>query len=230
MHLYEAHAAVVINGHVSKLPAYAIDRVALVARDAVAGPLNAPELIGVHVQHGARRIVLIAHGRRRRLKRLEAGEAQPGQSAADGGQAAPDHSGDAAHGRATASQLTVGALLWAGQPPPYRRNMNPSNIASPATSVPSAEPRTSAPFQPLTLRGLTLRNRLVISPMCQYSALDGCATDWHLLHIASMMTSGAGAFILEATAVEPHGRCTPECLGLWNDANEHGHSLADGHR
>jgi 2,4-dienoyl-CoA reductase-like NADH-dependent reductase (Old Yellow Enzyme family) len=79
---------------------------------------------------------------------------------------------------------------------------------------------SSALFQPLKLRGLTLPNRIVISPMCQYSASDGCATDWHLLHFGSMMTSGAGLFIIEATAVDPRGRITPECLGLWNDDNE----------
>lgn len=78
----------------------------------------------------------------------------------------------------------------------------------------------SALFQPLALRGLTLANRIVISPMCQYSAVEGCATDWHLLHLGAMLTSGAGLFILEATAVAPEGRITPECLGLWNDANE----------
>lgn len=81
--------------------------------------------------------------------------------------------------------------------------------------------RSSALFQPLALRGLTLPNRVVISPMCQYSAVDGCASDWHLFHFGSMMTSGAGLFILEATAVAPEGRITQECLGLWNDATEH---------
>jgi len=78
---------------------------------------------------------------------------------------------------------------------------------------------TSALFEPITLRGLTLPNRLVISPMCQYSAREGCATDWHLLHFGSMLTSGAGLFIIEATAVQAQGRITPECLGLWNDDN-----------
>lgn len=83
-----------------------------------------------------------------------------------------------------------------------------------------AKPYPSALFSPLTLRGLTLPNRLVISPMCQYSADNGNASDWHLIHLGSMLTSGAGLFILEATAVSPAGRITPECLGLWNDANE----------
>ncbi len=79
---------------------------------------------------------------------------------------------------------------------------------------------TSALFQPASLRGLTLPNRVVISPMCQYSAVDGNATDWHLLHLGGLALSGAGLLILEATAVEPRGRITPQCLGLWSDDNE----------
>lgn len=98
--------------------------------------------------------------------------------------------------------------------------MNTSTLAPDTPAAAAAAPRASALFQPLALRGLTLPNRIVISPMCQYSAVDGSATDWHLLHFASMMMSGAGVFIIEATAVEPRGRITPECLGLWNDANE----------
>lgn len=79
----------------------------------------------------------------------------------------------------------------------------------------------SALFEPIPLRGLTLRNRIVISPMCQYSAAEGCATDWHLIHLGGLALSGAGLLILEATAVAPQGRITPGCLGLWDDANEH---------
>jgi 2,4-dienoyl-CoA reductase-like NADH-dependent reductase (Old Yellow Enzyme family) len=84
----------------------------------------------------------------------------------------------------------------------------------------AADQPRSVLFQPYQLRGLTLANRLVVSPMCQYSAVDGCASDWHLLHLGAMLTSGAGLVILEATAVEPRGRITPDCLGLWSDANE----------
>lgn len=61
-------------------------------------------------------------------------------------------------------------------------------------------------------------NRIVIAPMCQYSAANGRATDWHLAHWASMLNSGAGMFTIEATAVSPEGRITPACLGLWDDA------------
>ncbi len=79
---------------------------------------------------------------------------------------------------------------------------------------------TSALFQPITLRGLTLPNRIVIAPMCQYSAIDGCATDWHLIHLGHLAVSGAGLLIIEATGVEPQGRISRECLGMYSDACE----------
>jgi 2,4-dienoyl-CoA reductase-like NADH-dependent reductase (Old Yellow Enzyme family) len=73
-------------------------------------------------------------------------------------------------------------------------------------------------FSPITLRQLTLVNRIVVSPMCQYSALDGCATDWHLVHWGQLLLSGAGMFTIEATAVTEEGRISPEDLGLYDDA------------
>ncbi|MCR6476429.1 NADH:flavin oxidoreductase/NADH oxidase [Variovorax sp. ZS18.2.2] len=73
-------------------------------------------------------------------------------------------------------------------------------------------------FTPLAIRGVTLRNRIVMSPMCQYSASDGMADDWHLVHLGSRAVGGAGLIMVEATAVSPEGRITPGCLGLWNDA------------
>ena len=76
-------------------------------------------------------------------------------------------------------------------------------------------------FTPLTLRGLTLANRIVVSPMCQYSAERGEATDWHMIHLGHLALSGAGMLCVEATAVEPDGRITPADLGLWDDATEH---------
>ncbi|MDB5806881.1 MAG: NADH:flavin oxidoreductase/NADH oxidase [Betaproteobacteria bacterium] len=79
---------------------------------------------------------------------------------------------------------------------------------------------SSALFSPFKLRGLALPNRIVVSPMCQYSAEDGNATDWHLQHWASMAISGAGLFIIEATHVTRDGRITPGCMGLYSDANE----------
>ncbi|OFZ91766.1 MAG: oxidoreductase [Betaproteobacteria bacterium RBG_16_64_18] len=75
-------------------------------------------------------------------------------------------------------------------------------------------------FTPISLRGLALENRIMISPMCQYSARDGCASDWHLIHLGTLAQSGAGLLFLEATAVTPEGRITPGCLGLYSDANE----------
>jgi 2,4-dienoyl-CoA reductase-like NADH-dependent reductase (Old Yellow Enzyme family) len=79
---------------------------------------------------------------------------------------------------------------------------------------------TSQLFSPFSLRGLTLPNRIVVSPMCQYSAEDGSATDWQLMHLGSLALGNPGLLILEATAVEAIGRITPGCLGLYSDANE----------
>ena len=78
----------------------------------------------------------------------------------------------------------------------------------------------SALFSPIDIRNLRLPNRIVVSPMCQYSADNGAATDWHMMHLGSMAMSGAGLVIIEATAVEPEGRITPGDLGLWDDRTE----------
>jgi 2,4-dienoyl-CoA reductase-like NADH-dependent reductase (Old Yellow Enzyme family) len=72
-------------------------------------------------------------------------------------------------------------------------------------------------FSPLTLRGLTFSNRSWISPMCQYSATDGLVGDWHLVHLGSFATGGAGLIMAEATAVVAEGRISVRCPGLWND-------------
>ncbi len=72
-------------------------------------------------------------------------------------------------------------------------------------------------FHPLTLRDLTLKNRIVVSPMCQYSATEGSADDWHLVHLGSRAVGGAGLVFTEATAVSREGRITPGCLGIWTD-------------
>ncbi len=74
-------------------------------------------------------------------------------------------------------------------------------------------------FEPLTLRGVTLRNRIGVSPMCQYSADDGLANTWHLVHLGSRAVGGAGLIIAEATAVQAHGRISPQDLGIWQDAH-----------
>ena len=79
-------------------------------------------------------------------------------------------------------------------------------------------------FTPLALPsprgGLTLSNRIVIAPMCQYSAVNGEATDWHLMHWGNLLNGGAAMFTIEATAVLPEGRITPNCLGLWDERTE----------
>ncbi|MBF3202967.1 oxidoreductase, partial [Pseudomonas aeruginosa] len=70
-------------------------------------------------------------------------------------------------------------------------------------------------FEPLSLRQITLPNRIAVSPMCQYSAQEGLANDWHLVHLGSRAVGGAGLVIVEATAVLPEGRITADDLGIW---------------
>lgn len=72
-------------------------------------------------------------------------------------------------------------------------------------------------FEPFSIKSLTLRNRIAVPPMCQYSAINGKVNDWHHINYASMARGGAGLVILEATAVAPEGRITPGCAGIWND-------------
>lgn len=75
-------------------------------------------------------------------------------------------------------------------------------------------------FEPITIGGLTLDNRIVIAPMCQYSAVDGCMTDWHLMHLGQLAQSGAGLLTIEASAVVPEGRISYADVGLYDDASE----------
>jgi 2,4-dienoyl-CoA reductase-like NADH-dependent reductase (Old Yellow Enzyme family) len=79
---------------------------------------------------------------------------------------------------------------------------------------------TSPLFDPIRLRGLSLENRIMVSPMCQYSAVDGSMTDWHFAHLGMLANSGAALLCFEMTDVEPIGRITPGCSGLYSDANE----------
>lgn len=100
---------------------------------------------------------------------------------------------------------------------------------TPTTTSRPTEPETDTLprlLQPYTIRKLTLRNRIVMSPMCQYSceARDGLATDWHLVHLGSRAVGGTGLIFTEAAAVSPEGRISPEDLGFWSDA--HGAALA----
>ena len=78
----------------------------------------------------------------------------------------------------------------------------------------------SALFTPLEIGSLKLANRIVIAPMCQYSAEDGCMTDWHMIHLGHLALSGAALLTIEATAVTPEGRISYGDTGLWSDENE----------
>ena len=73
---------------------------------------------------------------------------------------------------------------------------------------------------PIKLKNLELKNRVVMPPMCQYSAVDGVPNDWHLVHYTSRAVGGVGLIIVEMTNVAPNGRISPHCLGLWNDAQQ----------
>jgi 2,4-dienoyl-CoA reductase-like NADH-dependent reductase (Old Yellow Enzyme family) len=77
----------------------------------------------------------------------------------------------------------------------------------------------AALFEPLTLGSVTLRNRVIVSPMCEYSSQDGFANDWHVVHLGSRAVGGAGLVFTEATAVTPEGRISPQDLGIWSDAH-----------
>ena len=99
-------------------------------------------------------------------------------------------------------------------------------IAPASHSTAETSPHIPLLFQPYRLRGLTLRNRVMVSPMCQYSceARDGLATMWHLVHLGSRAVGGAGLVFTEAAAIAPEGRISPQDLGFWSDA--HGEALA----
>ena len=77
-------------------------------------------------------------------------------------------------------------------------------------------------FDPLTLRSLTLANRIVVSPMCQYSSVDGFSNDWHFVHLGSRAVGGAALVITEATAVTADGRISPHDLGIYDDGHVEG--------
>jgi len=77
-------------------------------------------------------------------------------------------------------------------------------------------------FSEFRIKSVTLRNRIAVSPMCQYSATDGMVNDWHLVHLGALARGGSGLIVAEATGVSPEGRITPGCTGLWNDAQAEG--------
>jgi len=101
-----------------------------------------------------------------------------------------------------------------------RRAEKTANSGVPSQPKTDRAPMTSALFSPLAFAGLEVDNRIVVSPMCQYSADDGCANDWHFTHLGMLANSGAGLLVVEATHVEQLGRITHGCLGLYSDANE----------
>lgn len=120
-------------------------------------------------------------------------------------------------------------IIGEGNVPSINPAYEPRTAAQTAPSDGSGPPGTAATphlFRPLRIRGVTLRNRLVVSPMCQYSceARDGLATAWHLVHLGTRAVGGAGLVFAEATAVTPEGRISPQDLGLWSDA--HAEALA----
>ena len=84
------------------------------------------------------------------------------------------------------------------------------------------KPDMPALFTPFQLKDITLRNRIAVPPMCQYSAVNGFTTDWHLAHYTGLARGGAGLVIVEATGVSPEGRITPACTGLWSDQHTQG--------
>lgn len=97
-------------------------------------------------------------------------------------------------------------------------SVEPSAESS-ASSADASVESSAHLFTPLALRDVVLRNRIGVSPMCQYSCVDGFATDWHLVHLGSRAVGGAGLVMVEATAVTPEGRISPADLGLWTDAH-----------
>lgn len=100
-----------------------------------------------------------------------------------------------------------------------RTYFTPEQKIPSGTAITNADsPTPPKVFQPLQLRGLLLQNRIMVSPMCQYSAQDGHLTDWHLTHLGGIIQRGPGLTIVEATAVVPEGRITPEDSGLWKDS------------
>jgi 2,4-dienoyl-CoA reductase-like NADH-dependent reductase (Old Yellow Enzyme family) len=121
----------------------------------------------------------------------------------------------------------ISAMLWnAGQPVSTARDPGAQRLADHEDIRPQAgrsivgvvlTGHVSRLFSPLTLRGTTFRNRVWVSPMCQYSSMDGRPSDWHLVHLGAFARGGAGLVFTEATAVTPEGRISPVDAGIWND-------------
>ncbi|KAJ7636988.1 putative NADH:flavin oxidoreductase 1 [Roridomyces roridus] len=106
------------------------------------------------------------------------------------------------------------ALDLRNTPVPGAREYYPLNKPEIGTVLDGKHPKL---FEPLDIKGVTFKNRIFVSPMCQYSSSDGHATDWHLVHIGGFATRGVGCIMIEATSVVPEGRISPEDAGLWTD-------------
>ena len=100
---------------------------------------------------------------------------------------------------------------------PAAKFLRHSSHGCPAGSDHDREVPESDLLSPLTIRGVTLRNRIAMSPMCQYSAREGLADDWHLVHLGSRAVGGASLVVVEATAVTRDGRISPGDMGIWSD-------------
>ncbi|KAK3900959.1 hypothetical protein C8A05DRAFT_35387 [Staphylotrichum tortipilum] len=108
--------------------------------------------------------------------------------------------------------------LTKSAPAPGTPFYTPQQTPAAGTALNPNDPNLPTLFTPIKLRGLTLQNRFVVSPMCTYSADDGHLTDWHLVHLGAFAQRGAALTIVEATAVVPNGRISPEDSGLWQDS------------
>ncbi len=117
----------------------------------------------------------------------------------------------------TRSQRITHDNLWMRDPELMRATVRWFRSTVPAHLLPT-DPEAPPMFYPFELRGLRLDNRVVVSPMAQYSAVDGMPNDWHLVHLGSRAVGGAGLVMTEMTCVSPDARITPGCTGIWNDA------------
>lgn len=108
----------------------------------------------------------------------------------------------------------------ANKPAPAIPYFTPAQVPAAGTAFDPQPDGTPIPklFQPIKIRGTTFHNRIFLSPLCQYSADDGHFTSWHMAHLGGIFTRGPGLSIIEATAVVPEGRITPEDAGLWKDS------------
>jgi 2,4-dienoyl-CoA reductase-like NADH-dependent reductase (Old Yellow Enzyme family) len=104
-------------------------------------------------------------------------------------------------------------------PAPGISYFTPIQSTPAGTIIPSTKRVTPKLFTPLTIRGVTFQNRLWLSPLCQYSSVDGYPSDWHLAHLGGIIQRGPGLSFVEATGVLPEGRITPHCMGLWEDGH-----------